>query len=114
MFCRFLVTDFLLRMIFMSDYKEIVPLVFEEMAEEEDLFSSGQTPLPAGVYNPICDHQIKSLEGIIIRRAYGLLCSPATLRLAFTTAYQIEDLCELPRDQFDEAVQFLQEFNGIN
>lgn len=98
----------------MCDYKEIIPIVWEEMAEEEDLFSSKPQPFAIRLYTTIDNHQVKVLEGVIISRAKELHCSPATLCAAFITAYQIEDLKELPGDYFDEAIGFLMDFNGIN
>lgn len=98
----------------MSNSNVIVSLVFEEMAEEENLFSAERTFFIAGLYPTIDETQVKILEGTIISRAERICCSVLLLREAFLNAYRIEELNDLSRRDFNEAVRFLSKFRGIN
>ena len=98
----------------MGDNNVIVPLVFEEMADEENLFPVLRTTswFP-GVCRPIDDSQRKILDGIILSRAERLHCSPALLRMSFLDAYRIEDLKDLPGHLFNDALRRLVKFRGV-
>ncbi len=98
----------------MSSSNVIVSLVFEEMAEEENLFSTEQSLLFTGLYPSINETQVKILEGVILSRAERISCSAILLREAFLSAYQIEDMKELPCRYFDEAMDYLTRFAGAN
>ena len=98
----------------MSNSNVIVSLIFEEMAEEENLFSAGRTSYLAGLYPTIDETQVKILEGIIFSRADRLHCSPMLLREAFIDAFNIDDLNDLPRHLFDDAIRHLAGFVGAN
>lgn len=98
----------------MSSSSVIVSLVFEEMAEEENLFSSDRPAIIAGLYPIIDETQVKILEGVILSRAERISCSAILLREAFLSAYQIEDMKELPCRYFDEAMDYLTRFAGAN
>jgi hypothetical protein len=112
--CNILVEIILRRKIFMSNSNVIVSLIFEEMADEENLFTPGQQGFIAGLYRQIDDDQVKILEGIILSRAERLQCSSLLLRMAFVNFYQIDELKELPRDHFKEAIMYLTHFKGVN
>jgi hypothetical protein len=98
----------------MSNSNVIVSLVFEEMAEEENLFSTQRADCLLGLYPTIDKTQVKILEGIIISRAQRMCCSQLLLREAFLNAYQIEDTSDLLRRRFEEAVEYLAKFMGVN
>ena len=98
----------------MSKTKAIVYRVFEQVAEEEDLFSVKEKSLLAGVYATVDKTQVKILEGIIYSRAQRLNCGATLLREVFTFEYKIDDLEDLPRQKFDDAVMYLSEFAGLH
>lgn len=98
----------------MSSSNVIVSLVFEEMAEEENLFSTKRSTLLAGLYPTIDETQVKILEGIIISHAERICCSRVLLREAFLSTYRLEEFCDLPRRDFEDAVQYLTRFAGVN
>ncbi len=98
----------------MSNSNVIVSLIFEEMAEEENLFSVGRASFFAGLYPTIDETQVKILEGIIFSRADRLHCSPVLLREAFIDAYKIDDLEDLPNNLFEDAIRHLVSFVGAN
>ena len=98
----------------MSNSNAIVPLVFEEMAEEENLFSTVHTAIFAGLCPVIDETQVKILEGTILSRAERINCSHFLLREAFLSAYQLQDTSDLPRRYFDEAIEYLSQFMGVN
>ncbi len=98
----------------MSSSSVIVSLVFEEMAEEENLFSSDRPAIIAGLYPIIDETQVKILEGTIISRAQRVNCSQFLLREAFLCAYRLDEINDLPRRSFEEALNFLSQFSGVN
>jgi len=98
----------------MSNSSPVVYLVFEEMAEEESLFLGARQALYAGKRASIDEQQKKILEGIVSSRADMLGCRPDQVRMTFECYFQIEGLRELPRSLFDDAVQYLTHFVGIN
>ncbi len=100
----------------MSNSNVIVSLVFEEMAEEENLFSfsTGRTSFMPGLYPTIDETQAMILAGIIFSRAERLHCSPMLLHETFIDAYSIEDLSDLPRNLFADAIRYLVGFVGAN
>ena len=98
----------------MSSSNVIVSLVFEEMAEEENLFSTEQSLLFTGLYPSINETQVKILEGTSLSRAERLNCSHFLLLEAFLSAYQLQDISDLPRRYFDEAIEYLSQFMGVN
>ncbi len=98
----------------MSNSNAIVSLIFEEIAEEEDLFSAKGNALLARLYSTIDETQVKILDGIILSRAERLRCGPILLREMFMDEYKIDELQELPRHQFEDAVMYLASFAGAN
>lgn len=112
--CRYWAATIFRWKIFMSNSYSIVSVIFEEMAEEENLFSAGRASFLAGQYSTINETQIKILEGIILSRAERLHCSPLLLREEFIDAYRIDDLSDLPHNRFEDAVLHLARFIGVN
>ena len=98
----------------MSNSSAIVYLVFEEMAEEESLFLGARQALIAGQRISIDEQQTKILEGIMYSRADMLGCSPEQVRMTFECYFQIDGLRDLPLRMFDDAVQYLTHFVGMN
>ncbi len=98
----------------MSNSNAIVSLIFEEVAEEEDLFTAREKSLLARLYSTIDETQVKILEGIILSRAERLRCGPILLREMFIDEYKIDGLEELPRHLFEDAVMYLASFAGAN
>ncbi len=98
----------------MSNSSPIVYLVFEEMAEEESLFLGARQTLHAGRRASIDEQQTKILAGIVCSRADMLGCSPDQVRMTFECYFQIEGLSDLPRNLFEDAVQYLTHLMGIN
>ena len=111
--CSYLVIIALRWNRFMSNSNAIVSLIFEEMAEEENLFS-GRASFAAGLYPTIDETQVKILEGIIFSRAERVRCSSMLLREAFIDSYRIDDVKDLPHHLFEDAVQHLMQFAGAH
>jgi hypothetical protein len=51
---------------------------------------------------------------IILSRAERLRCGPILLSEMFMDEYKIDELQELPRHQFEDAVMYLASFAGAN
>ncbi len=100
----------------MSDSNKIVSVIFEQVADEQDLYSPRHQAVIANGANaqPIDHIQTMIIEGLIYRQAkrYG---HPAdSMRVAFECRFKVLELKKLPRYLFDEALTYLDGLPGMN
>lgn len=98
----------------MSNFKTMIRRYFNEAADEQNLFSADQQALLANLERSISANEVKILEGMVYSRAERLNCRPDHVRMALECMFEIEELGELPSDQFEDAMDYLTHFRGTN
>lgn len=98
----------------MSNIKTIVRDIFGEVADEQDLFSTEHQAIIYFRSASIDEHEIKILQGMTISRAQKLGCSPLLLCVALESYFRIDALEDLPSRQFENAMEYLLHFRGVN
>lgn len=97
----------------MSTHKNTVRRLFDEIAEEENLFKSDPNFFSPPV-RTISDREIFVLEGLIRYRHDRFGDHSLQVRCALECRFDIEDLDELRSTDFLDAVVYLALFPGIN
>ncbi len=98
----------------MSNFKKMVHRTFDEVAEEENLYSEGQSFSIRSWITPIGRVEKESLEAMIFYRAEGTACSEEQVRAAVECHFVLDDISSLPRSQFEAAMDYLMKFSGLN
>lgn len=98
----------------MSNIKAIVRNVFGEVADEQELFSSEHQAILCCRSPSVSEQEIKILQGMMIFRSQKLGCSPALLCGALECYFRIDALEDLPSREFENAMEFLLHFRGVN
>ncbi len=96
----------------MSNFKKMVRVTFENAAEEQQLYSSGESfPIPCWT-SPIGRIESELLEALVFYRAKKIGCAKLHLHTALICRFQIDELSELPTYQFEEAMHYLLTYVG--
>ncbi len=98
----------------MNNFKKIVRLTFEGVAEEQSLYSSGDlTPLACWA-SPIGRIESEMLEALVFYRAQKIGCAKIHVHTALECRFQVEELSDIPTFKFEEAMAYLLNFAGAN
>ena len=98
----------------MSDSNKIVPAIFEQVADEQDLYSPRHQAVIANSAQPIDHIQAMVIEGLIYRQAERCGHPADRMRAAFECHFGVMELKKLPRYLFDEALTYLDGFPRLN
>ncbi len=93
----------------------MVPVIFEEVADEQDLYAPRcPQAVIACSAQPIDHIQRMILEGMIIRQTERFGHSAERLRTALECHFGIAEMKKLPCYLFDEALTYLDGIPGVN
>ena len=98
----------------MSDFNKIVPDIFEQVADEQDLYSPRHQAVITNSAQPIDNIQTMIIEGLLYRQAVRYGHPADRMRVAFECRFRVMELKKLPRNLFDEALTYLDGLPGMN
>ena len=98
----------------MNNFKKIVRVTFEDVADEQRLYSSGEYASLACWASPIGRIESELLEALVFYRAQKIGCAKIHVYTALECRFQVEELSHIPTFKFEEAMEYLLKFAGAN
>lgn len=99
---------------YMSNFKKIVRIAFENTAEEHSLYSSNESAPLVFWSPPIGRVERELLEAIVFYRAKKIGCTSLHLHAALECRFQVDGLPDITSSQFEDAMAYLLSYAGAN